>query len=102
MFRDTLTGRKTDLWLTPILLEELAAFRHDDVRRRMLHGGLPPFFLSDALPERDFQERMDAFWSKDVQQLFRVERQASFQRRMELVFANSGGIFRGHAIRRAV
>jgi predicted AAA+ superfamily ATPase len=36
---------------------------------------------------------MDAFWAKDVLELFRLERRASFQRFAELAFAQSGGIF---------
>ncbi len=35
---------------------------------------LPPVFLSLELPERDFQEWMDAYWAKDIQKLFRRER----------------------------
>ena len=92
-FRDTLAGRKTDLWLTPILSSELGAFGDTNLRHRALHGGLPPFFLAGELPERDFQEWMDAFWAKDIQELFRLERRTSFQKFAELLFVNSGGMF---------
>ena len=30
-----------------------------------------PFSLSEEYPERDFQEWMNAFWAKDIQELFR-------------------------------
>jgi len=92
-FKDTLSGRKVNLWLNPLLLEELAVFEKPDIGRRMLQGGLPGFFLADKLPDSDFQEWMDAYWSKDIMELFRLERRTSFQRLMELLFANSGGIF---------
>lgn len=92
-FRDTLAGRKRDLWLTPMVLADLTAFRKEDLRHRLLRGGLPPFFLSESLPERDFQEWLDAFWAKDIQMLFRLERRASFLKFIELVVAQSGGIF---------
>lgn len=92
-FKDTLTGRKVNCWLTPLLLKELPAFEKPDIARRMRHGGLPGFFLADEVPDNDFQEWIDAYWSKDIMELFRLERRTSFQRLMELLFANSGGIF---------
>lgn len=92
-FRDTLTGRKTTIWLTPMSLPDLNDFERPDLNRRLLHGGLPPFFLSDEIPERDFQEWMDAYWAKDIQELFRVEKRHSFQRFAELLFYQSGGMF---------
>ena len=55
-FRDTLTGRKTELWLTPMIQADLEDFGNADLPHRLLHGGLPPFFLAANLPERDFQE----------------------------------------------
>lgn len=36
---------------------------------------------------------MDAYWAKDIQELFRLERRRSFQRFVELLMAASGGIF---------
>lgn len=92
-FRDTLTGRKTELWLTPMIEPDLTDFGNTDLPHRLLHGGLPPFFLSPQPPERDFQEWMDAYWAKDIQELFRLERRASFQRFVELLLAQSGGLF---------
>ncbi len=92
-FRDTLAGRKVELWLTPMISADLVDFDRPDLLHRFLHGGLPPFFLSETLPERDFQEWMDAYWAKDIQELFRLERRYSFQRFAELLMAQSGGIF---------
>lgn len=92
-FRDTLAGRKMELWLTPMIEADLADFGNTDLRHRLLYGGLPPFFLSPELPDRDFQEWMDAYWAKDIQELFRLERRASFVRFVEMLMAQSGGIF---------
>jgi len=92
-FKDTLAGRKRDIWLTPMCLDDLEDANRTDLRHRFLYGGLPPFFLAKTVPERDFQEWMDAFWAKDIQELFRLERRSSFQRFFELVMAQSGGIF---------
>ena len=39
----------------------------------LFHGGLLPFFLSDALPEKDFPAWMDSFWAKDFLELFRLK-----------------------------
>lgn len=55
-FKDTLTGRKTDLWLTPMVTEDLKYFKNGSLEHRFLRGGLPPFFLSKDIPENDFQE----------------------------------------------
>ena len=92
-FRDTLTGRKVELWLTPMVLEDMKDFGNMDIRHRFLFGGLPPFFLASEIPEREFQEWMDAYWAKDIQELFRLERRHSFLRFVELLLAQSGGVF---------
>lgn len=92
-FRDTLTGRKALIWLTPMMSQDLLDFGNTDLLHRFLRGGLPPFYLSPDFPERDFQEWIDSYWAKDIQTLFRLERQYSFQRFMELLFVQSGGLF---------
>ncbi len=100
-FRDTLAGRKEEVWLTPMILADLDDFGQPDLRHRLLRGGLPPFFLSAKLPERDFQEWLDAYWAKDVLELFRLERRHSFQRLLELLLRQSGGIFEATRFARA-
>jgi uncharacterized protein len=92
-FRDTLAGRKRDLWLTPMCLRDMDDAQRLDLKLRFLRGGLPGFFLPDKHQEHDFQEWMDAYWAKDIQELFRLERRDSFQRFTELLLAQSGGIF---------
>ena len=92
-FRDTLAGRKFEIWLTPMMTQDLVDFQQPNLAHRFLRGGLPPLFLADAVPEREFQEWMDAYWAKDIQELFRLERRHSFQKFFELILAQSGGIF---------
>ncbi len=93
-FRDTRTGRKREIWLTPMMSQDQQDFGDTDLRHRLTSGGLPPFFLRGEPEERDFQEWIDSFWAKDIQELFRLERRHSFQRLLELLFSRSGGIFK--------
>ena len=92
-FKDTLTGRKREIWLTPMLLQEMATFGNTDMYHRFLFGGLPSFFEKEQLPEIDFQEWIDAYWAKDIQDVFSVGKRQSFQKFSELLSANSGGMF---------
>ncbi len=92
-FSDTLTGRKREVWLTPILLAEMQNFGNENIRHRFLYGGFPTFFLQDELPEVDFREWIDAYWAKDIQEFFTVSKRAAFQKFVELLLTNSGGMF---------
>ena len=92
-FRDTLTDRKRDLWLTPMLLQDEREFGTRGLDHRFRCGGLPPFYLSDSPLERGFQEWLDSFWARDVQEHFRLRQRSSFLRFLELLFAVSGGIY---------
>ncbi len=60
-FKDTLAGRKTELWLTPMISPDLPDFDNTDLTHRLLRGGLPSFFVPTNLPEQDFQEWMDEY-----------------------------------------
>lgn len=97
-FRDTLAGRKKTLWLTPMIQADLAAFGRMDLRHRMLRGGLPPFFLAQDLPQDDFQDWFDGYWAKDLQELFRLERRSGFQKLLELLLIQSGGMFEASSL----
>jgi len=97
-FRDTLTGRKRDVWLVPMIAADLVDFGRVDVTHRMLHGGLPPFFLSSRLDDKDFEEWMSSYWAKDLSELFVVDKKSAFMRFVELVFSQSGGIFNAQAL----
>lgn len=92
-FKDTLTGRKTEIWLTPLLLQELTLFGTHDIRHRFLLGGFPAFFVNKEIPAKYFQEWIDAYWAKDIQEIFSVGKRSAFQKFTELLMANSGGLF---------
>ena len=92
-FRDTLAGRKAELQLTPLCEADSNFPHYHDRNRRFLHGGLPGFFLSDMRDDRDYSEWMEAFWARDILELFRLERRSSFLRFAELLMAQSGDRF---------
>lgn len=96
-FRDTLAGRKNELWLLPATLADLRAFGREDLDARMLRGGLPPFLLGQGLDDGEFREWIEAFWAKDLQELFVVDKKAAFIKFMELLFRQSGGQFEATA-----
>jgi hypothetical protein len=91
-FRDTLTGRKRTVHLTPVLLEELAAF---DVTlpRRLLHGGLPQALLAPAKDPGFYREWLDSFFARDIQRLFGFRDVNRFNAVFEYVLLQSGGQF---------
>ncbi len=91
-FRDTLAGRKRHLHLPPVLFSELSGFNSGDLKTRLLHGGLPENLLASDIPEKDFVEWLDAYWARDIQELFRLEKRAAFLKLLELLLAQSGGL----------
>lgn len=92
-FSDTLTGRKNELWLTPALVSDLEDFGQTDLDRRMLRGGLPPMLLAERIDDATYQEWMDSYWAKDLQELFVVDKKAAFMKFIELLFVQSGDLF---------
>jgi len=77
-FRDTLAGRKRTVRLSPVLLRETAAFGVRSPERRLLHGGLPEHLTSPTLPVKDCAEWVEAFWARDILELFAVGKRYSF------------------------
>lgn len=92
-FRDTLAGRKVEVHLTPLIHRDLVDFQRVDIVRRTLHGGLPEPFLAEEPVPSDYGEWIDAYWAKDLVELFRIERRFSFMRFLELLALQSGGMF---------
>jgi predicted AAA+ superfamily ATPase len=94
-FRDSLTGRKAEVWLTPMIWQDVVDFAidHTTADRRMLHGGLPPFYLGDAPDDAAFAEWIDSYWAKDLQELFVIDKKAALFKLVELLFRQSGGMF---------
>ena len=82
-FRDTLTGRKQVLQLTPVLWSECEDdFGIADLDRRLHHGGLPEFLLSPKKDETLFSEWMDSFYARDIQELFAVRERLTLAQEM--------------------
>lgn len=97
-FADSLTGRKSTVWLTPMMSEDLGAFGVGRLEDRLWFGGVPPFHLNGAAARaEDFEEWLDSFWARDIQALFRLERRSAFLRFVELLLLASGGIFEATA-----
>jgi len=92
-FKDTLTDRKREIFLTPLNLFDLGELKGKTLNKRLFHGGLPPFFLAPNFPESSYQEWIDSFWAKDIQELFQLEKKHAFFKMMELLAIQSGGLF---------
>jgi len=86
-------GRTGSVWLTPMILHDLMEFGVRDLRRRMLHGGLPEFFLAPEPQGAAIEAWVDAFWVRDLQEPFRLERSAPFRHLFGLLMAQSGSMF---------
>lgn len=91
-FQDTLAGRNRTVRLLPVLHRELPAFGIGSTERRLLHGGLPEQLTAFTLPEKDFAEWTEAFWARDILELFSIGKRYSFLRFLELLWAQSGGL----------
>lgn len=90
-FRDTLSGRKRTIHLRPVLASEVERFGIS-IEKRLLHGGLPENLMSPTLPEKDFREWADAYWARDILDLFSVGKRYSFLKFLELLWVQSGGM----------
>lgn len=92
-FSDTLTGRKNNIILTPMLNQESALFGNDDLPHRFLFGGLPSFFLRKSLPEEHYTEWFLSYFARDIRVLYTVANEESFIKFVKLLLAQSGSIF---------
>jgi len=91
-FRDTLTGRKRLVHLTPVLWDELPAFQSSSLLKRIFHGGLPQALLSETKAPGFFREWMDSFFARDIQRLFSFRDPDKFSALFEYVMKQSGGL----------
>ncbi len=91
-FRDSLSGRKHTVQLTPVLWRECQGeFGPPDFDKRLLHGGFPELLLADAPDPSFFEEWMDSFFARDIQELFSVRNRSGFLKLLRLVCHRSGG-----------
>jgi predicted AAA+ superfamily ATPase len=91
-FRDTLTGRKRIVHLTPVLWNELSAFGVT-LPHRLFHGGLPPALLTPSKPIPFYREWMDSFFARDIQRLFGFRDMNRFNALFDYLMRQSGGQF---------
>ncbi len=92
-FRDTLTGRKIEIHLTPVLWTEcLENFQIANLDRRFLHGGLPEPLLASQKDVYFFSEWLDSFYARDIQELFGIRNRVGFLKLFHLLLRQSGGL----------
>lgn len=92
-FRDTLTGRKHMIYLSPVLWSECTGnFNIKELRRRLLHGGLPEPLLSETKDAAFFSEWMDSFYARDIQELFGIRNRTGFMKLLHLLLRQSGSL----------
>ena len=89
-FRDTLTGRKRVVHLTPVLTDELPSFGVT-LPQRLFHGGLPQALLAESKKPGFYREWMDSFFARDIQRLFGFRDMNRFNALFEYVLRQSGG-----------
>lgn len=49
--------------------------------------------MSQDFQEKNYQEWLDSYWAKDIQELFKLEKRHAFQKFAELIFSQSGQLF---------
>lgn len=91
-FRDTLTGRKRVVHLTPVGWDELPAFGAT-LPQRLFLGGLPPALLAESKKPAFYREWMDSFFARDIQRLFGFRDVNRFSALLEYLLCQSGGQF---------
>ena len=100
-FRDSLSGRKREVLLLPVLGEELSAFGITDLTERLLRGGLPQALLASERDLEFYSEWLDSFFARDIQELFRVEKRTGFLLLLETLLRQSGGLIEGTSLAKA-
>ncbi|MXZ55251.1 MAG: ATP-binding protein [Gammaproteobacteria bacterium] len=91
-FRDSLTGRKRVIHLTPILWSEcISNFDVQDLDHRLLRGGLPQALLANDKDPEFFSEWIDSLYARDIQELFSIRNRVGFLSLLRLLLRQSGG-----------
>ena len=92
-FSDSLTGRKTTIYLTPVIWEEcLEVFNIKDLDHRLLMGGLPEPLLSAQKDTSFYSEWIDSFYARDIQELFNIRNRTGYMKLMHLLYRSSGNL----------
>jgi predicted AAA+ superfamily ATPase len=92
-FRDSLTGRKHSIHLTPVLWHECRNdFDIRDFDKRLFHGGLPESLLVAKKDDLFFSEWLDSFYARDIQELFGIRNRSGFLKLLRILMRQSGGL----------
>jgi uncharacterized protein len=92
-FRDSLTGRKINLYLPPVLWNECTTgFNITNLDTRLIRGGLPEFLLDESKNLSLFSEWIDSYYARDIQELFQVRNRVGFLKLLKMLFMQSGGM----------
>jgi len=92
-FKDSLTGRKTSIYLSPVLWDECRnLFGLYGLDQRLLNGGLPEMLMATSKDTSFYAEWMDSFYARDVQELFNIRNRQGFMKLMQLILMNSGSL----------
>lgn len=92
-FKDSLTDRKREQWLTPINVKDFKAFDHLELEDRLFKGGFPAVCNQSKFDENYFSDWIDSYWAKDIQEQFSIRKRDSFIKFFELLCLQSGSMF---------
>jgi predicted AAA+ superfamily ATPase len=91
-FSDTLTDRKRSLHLLPVLWRECRGeFGVADLDSRLLYGGFPERLLAGRRAPVFFEDWMDGFYARDIQELFGLRNRTGFLSLLRLLCLRNGG-----------
>ncbi|MCD6375083.1 MAG: ATP-binding protein [Caldisericaceae bacterium] len=92
-FRDSLTGRKIQIHLPPIIWPECTdTFQINQLEKRLVFGGLPEMLLADENDPTFYSEWIDSFYARDIQELFGIRNREGFLKLFRLVIRQSGSL----------
>jgi predicted AAA+ superfamily ATPase len=92
-FRDSLTGRKSSVYLPPVIWDESRDdFGVKDLDQRLLRGGLPEPLLSSRKDPAFFAEWIESFYARDIQALFNIRNREGYIKLMHLLYRSSGNL----------
>jgi predicted AAA+ superfamily ATPase len=90
-FKDTLTGRKHHLYLSPVLWSEASDWGCS-LEVRLKRGGFPDLLLKQSEDPLFFEEWIDSFYARDILALFGVRDRGGFLKLLTLLFLKSGSM----------
>jgi len=93
-FRDSLSGRKVQLYLPPVVWPECTElFKVTNLEKRLVFGGLPEMLLTSEYDPQFYAEWIDSYYARDIQELFSIRNREGFLKLFRLVMRQSGSLF---------